>query len=862
MSLTINKQVLSSKRIVILLLFAFFFGLLSLIKVPNIYADYDFCISDCCTSVPDYKCRRLNYVEGCQWGEIYDGTTCSDGSFTCGTCDSGGDDDGGVCTPNATECVSDCASGCRGCNGDGTGWSCVDSGWCDWCNGDDDGCTPNWTCGACSASVCGTGTKTCTDGCGHTRQESCCTSCMPTKPTLTSPVDGSLINNNSTTLRWKQTSWGTNCSGNVNRFKVQIQPECSGNFIEVAGNLSSTTLSYELKNLEWNTTYCWRVVKTNGYASINSDKWSFTTKATPVLTNFNVTNDTCGNGISGILGQSGVSNPVTYYTRYKALPTDDIRQLWIALVPKSSLDTDKPTSTEVIANATIAFKYNVQAPTASIWSPPNWISSGDITNDAETVKILGINSQTTLTLNSTNGAVNSNLTFEYEKTLPNGIYNIYTALLLATDNNGYVTSYATSDNKQVFKKSGSWEIDMRFPSASLSEPSYNGNKTFDITWNASDANSGVKRFRSYVYSNKANSQIRNNTLDPDLIIDPPVSEQVFPAGSNTGITYQTLGSYNFLDLTPALDATYVFKLSVEDRACNLRQVKIASLPNVPWLISYQGSISGNGGISGFQIPKLTTFTIPNTTETGQPYLSTYSAISGNASLLSKYRSKNGQYVTDYVNDAINPPKGSGASTLYDYFYDLVGRNTNIVPLTAGAKTVSGNISALMASNRAYLVDGDLTINSGSWCNRRLVVFVNGSLTIYPDFKKSSAITDPACMFIVKGSTQIRNEGTTPKTTAALNSTDPSLYDVVEAMIVTNGNFRPFKDSYTGGGNMKWDGLFIKGAVVSNLSMIQRDLNQSANQTQPATVFVYDPIYKEVFKDYFAVKSYSIREITE
>jgi hypothetical protein len=869
MKSTISKQLVPSKRTSFVLFFFLFFGLLGLLKVPSIVADYQVCISGCCKTIPDNQCINLEYVdnpttgEHCDWGEPYAGTQCPDGSFTCtGSCGGGGDDDGGgVCTPNATECVSDCASGCRGCNGDGTGWSCVDSGWCDWCNGDDDGsCTPNWTCGACSAT-CGTGTRTCTDGCGNTRQETCCQSCAPTAPTLSSPINNSVVDNNSVNLTWKSSSWGVNCSGATRQFKVQIQPNCTGNFIEVASNLSSTTYSYNLKNLEWNKLYCWRVVKTNGYGSVNSAIWRFTTRKVPSFTTFTVANDTCGNGISGVLGQTNVSNPMTYGIRYLGTPGDDFRQLWVALIPQSAVNTDTITTTEMLSNATIAFKYNIPTSTATLWDPTAWVSNGDILNNTETVKLLGIGTQTTSTVNPTNGAVNSNITFEYQKTLAAGTYNIYSALLIRLGDGTLVTSHATATNKQVFKKNGSWQIDMRFPSASLSEPTYNGNKTFDITWNASDANSGVARFRSYVYSNKANSQIRNNTLEPDLVISPPVSEQVFPAGSNTGITYQTLGSYNFFDLTPALDATYVFKLSVEDRACNLRQVKIASLPNVPWLISYQGSISGNGGISGFQIPKLTTFTIPNTTETGQPYLSTYSAISGNASLLSKYRSKSSQYITDYVNDAINPPKGSGAANLYDYFYNLVSKNvTSAITTVSGNQTIAAGAltSTIFPNSKPYKVDGSLTINEGAKCNRQNVIFVNGNLTIYPNFTNTAATV--GCLFIVNGNTIIQKN--TPKTTAALTSTDPSLYAELHAMIITNGTFRIFNNNFTGGGNTKWDGLYIKGAIVSKNVMLQRDLNQSANQTQPATIFVYDPFYKETFKNYFAVKSYSIREVTE
>ncbi len=103
-----------------------------------------------------------------------------------------------------------------------------------------------------------------------------CSNSAPTAPSLSSPANGASLNSSSATLAWTPvSSWGTNCAGNTNEYKVILEagdatPET------VVGSLSSGSATFTTGALSPGVTYYWRINATNGAGSSVSTTYSFT----------------------------------------------------------------------------------------------------------------------------------------------------------------------------------------------------------------------------------------------------------------------------------------------------------------------------------------------------------------------------------------------------------------------------------------------------------------------------------------------------------------------------------------------------------------------------------------------------------
>lgn len=191
-----------------------------------------------------------------------------------------------------------------------------------------------------------------------------------------------------------------------------------------------------------------------------------------------------------------------------------------------------------------------------------------------------------------------------------------------------------------------------------------------------------------------------------------------------------------------------------------------------------------------------------------------------------------------------------------------GGGTTISPTTDGsqlmqeleAETKTGSVAGTANARQYYLVNNpEFRILSGTVCDQRALIFVNGNLTIEPDFTNSSV--ENGCIFIVKGNVTIE-KGTT-KTSVALGSSIDAGYDEIQAFIIANGTFTAIADNNLP--TLKWDGLRIVGGVFANQLVLQRNLNTTANDTQPAHLVVYDPRYRVFFGSDLSAKTYSLRE---
>ncbi len=98
-----------------------------------------------------------------------------------------------------------------------------------------------------------------------------CSNIAPTGLTLTSPAEGATIPGTTTTLSWSLSSWGTNCAGSTNQYKVYVD--------DLITPVSTQTTSSLTGNYSYSGTsgiHTWKIVATNGATSIGTPTRSFT----------------------------------------------------------------------------------------------------------------------------------------------------------------------------------------------------------------------------------------------------------------------------------------------------------------------------------------------------------------------------------------------------------------------------------------------------------------------------------------------------------------------------------------------------------------------------------------------------------
>ncbi len=698
-----------------------------------------------------------------------------------------------------------------------------------------------------------------------------CTSSAPGAATLSSPVSGTLMHTNDVPVSWTNpTGWGVGCP-QANQFRVYTSRGCTGTYV-LSSTVGAGVLNTTLNDLEWSSTYCWYVQKTNGSQVANSAVWQFSINNTPTITGSSFTNaDVCGTGTSGRAGTTGTTNPVTYRVSFNDTEGDQYREVWLVFAPSTgpyAQTTDPEVDTVVngkIGNSqAIGVKIDLINNTvhtitnAGAWSVG--ASSGDLTNQAGTATVLGFGTNTIA--NVSGNTVTADFQIRFDNTFPVGNYNIYTAALTRTSAGIDVTSNATGANNRMYKRTGTWIVDTANPSITVTGPTFNGNGTFSVNWAASDTGTLTNVF-GYIYADKPGTQIQDQTIP--LTINPPNTQIGYPANpANAGITMANLGNHTYNDLTKSLFANYSFVLYGRDNACNIGNSNLSVDSPSPWSMGYLGSVSANGGVTGFNIPNTSNFTTPYSGDPpGIPYLSPFSAFSGNGNIVAQRQSKQNVYSINYVNVGTKPPLESGFTTWYDYLLDLVIRNSQTTVINfSGNQTISGDVSKFIlpgqfATNFRYIVtvNGNLTINANTNCDVKSMIFVTGSVTVNPDTTVSS---DNSCGIISKGDVTINN-GSLKTVGVTLSNSTGSSYDNVYFTFVTDGTLHTLADN-SQGTNYKWDGLYISGGVIANNLDLERDLNFNANFNQPAQIFVYDPRFRDNFKHDLARSKFSVREV--
>lgn len=703
-----------------------------------------------------------------------------------------------------------------------------------------------------------------------------CTQVPPGSATLLTPATESVMPTNSVTVTWAPTtSWGEGCPNNLYQI-VFISPDCSGSYTAISGVIGSSVNSFTFNNLDWGRRYCWTVGEhNNGQAAYVGD-FTFYINATPTLVSSGFTNpDTCDadangtpNGVSGRFGQPNATNPVTYSVTFRDNESDSFEEIWLAFVPN-------------VVNAQIVDRATVEAYAGGSGSIGLRLHRTGAVNVLQANGASGAwtglpannqpNSATVLNATfSRNGAfATGTFTIRFNDNFPYGTYggnyNIYAAALMVNSDGTAVTSYASAYQNFNYYRAGSWRVDVNPPSVYVGTPTVQGNGSYDVLWAAGDVEApgnAITQVWSYIFADQAGSSLRDNTIG--ATINPPNSQLDYPTASNAGVTLANLVNHNYTNLTPALNATSTFRLVGQDFACNISRSTSSLASPIPWLITYQNSISAGGGYNGFGIPNLTNYTVPYTSDTGLPYLSTYSVFSGNANIVNggvSGVSKANQVALTYQNLASSPPLGSGTTSWYQYLLSLVTQNARTSIATSNATGINGNASTSLGiaanTKRIVTIERDnFIVESNSNCDVQAMIFVSGNIIIRPDFNFSG---NNRCMFIAGGNITIENGSNKTTPAVATSSTTLAQYDIVRSLLIASNQFTTTADQVNGNGN-KWDGLYIQGSVISNLVDLRRSINLGANAIQPAHVFVYDPAFIDIFGTDLSRRDFSIREV--
>lgn len=485
--------------------------------------------------------------------------------------------------------------------------------------------------------------------------------------------------------------------------------------------------------------------------------------------------------------------------------------------------------------------------------------------------------------------------------VPLGKYAFYGSTVMTNTIGELRVSYAQPGNPSVFKRLPTtkpslplggitnWGVDLVPPSATsaFTSTKYLPNGQFQINWNFNEANS--LQLKSFISRDNTDSTLTDTTSGLiNFGINPPDAAKF---NNNTlkfsdilswngNVNEGNLGIRTYQDSDTSKQTNYQFYGYARDAACNQKVITTTATLQKPWTLSYNGDLSAGGGIVGMTLPSaLTQLSDDLKDRTGKvifndkqaAFLSSYSAISGTTEIPLRKVSRYNQFITGYEDLTLKPPLDSGYSQWYEYLYNTVSKNKSASILTVtGSAVLSGQSSSMTGSvgSKAHiLVEGNLTVEKGAKCDTQTIFFVKGNLSapidstypgatikINPDF--TNVDNNSACMFVTSGDIIIDN-GDSATSGLSVDLSQLANYDVIEAALITDGQFITKLD--IPGANLKGDGLALKGSVVSNNVILQRDVNLTANQFQPSQLFVFDPRFREIFKADLNYVKYSIRE---
>lgn len=871
-----------------------------------------------CQCISDPSCSSSTCIEGATGGCGTNGcassekSICSGGTWTCYTDASCGGGASCAWTPTPSGCVTEGLLLPKWppgtCVGGGlAGTDCrYDS---DCADGSCDPFAGECNCNIPASNQCCTGLVV-----NHPINYACvCPTCTPTNPAkpqpLLQPPNGNIESTNDVFIDWTNvSSWGTGCPQS-NSYKARYTPKVAANCpAQTAGytnknlgGVSSTTLY----DLNWGTTYCWYSRAYNGSLGRNSDAtWEFTTPKTASLDDLQIsTAGTCGHSISGNSSVANVDNPITIMTEYSlddnGVGVEDIDEILLAIVPNDVRNAPIVSEASI---ASVSNKYfmakatiNTVTPSLSQFSIVNTISypyygananSGDLTNTFASATLLNLNGGAA---NNTHvEVVDANTVRVYwqirfddnykYKSADDSLYaavingNIYTAGLRELLPGVWNSSTGSNTIDRSLSDEGNWGVNVQIPQITIGTPQVIANDKFTINWAVNGY--GLSQADGYMWGNQAGYQLRR-LLPTVAILNIPTAEPVDFSSSNIGVGIglgKALGTHTYQTMS-AQSVILQTKMSANDSACN-RITDSGEALNLTdgWLMT----VGGNGFAENFNT------SVKQSNIAGElaylndySYLSTYLSAVNEDSIGTPSRVSKNNYIVNGYNDWNDTPlKNVTFSTWIDYIKSLVDEHATVhqinYPYMEIGQTTEEYIESRTTLNitndnftQHVEINGNFSLLGNNKCNTRTIFFVQGNLTIAPNFEIQNR---PTTSFSNLGS---RNDSTPPLQTGCIfivrgdvtvtGGAYKNYYDKIEAFFVVKDRFITNEDNGGNPLNARYDGLYIKGAVIANELLLGRNLRLLNNLNQPSEIIEFDPRYSNLFFQELKINEFSIRE---
>ncbi len=267
-----------------------------------------------------------------------------------------------------------------------------------------------------------------------------------------------------------------------------------------------------------------------------------------------------------------------------------------------------------------------------------------------------------------------------------------------------------------------------------------------------------------------------------------------------------------------------------------------------YMITQNGDVYVNGSVSQVKFNS-TTDSFSSRTFSSSPSATHILPISNPCSVANSICSSNKFLLLSYSD--INTVTDTSPDTWYEILKKSILDNSTITKKDYSAVGSYNFDNSIWDTYQAISYNGNLSIASDLKCPNKNIIFVNGNLTIAPQFTIDIAddVTN-ACAFIVNGKV-IVTAGTNAATTAAVTGGRFSNTDVIEAFIIAK-NIDILND-------VNRDPLLIKGGLiltsknVADISSFARNVNGNTLLTlqpnAPSEVIDYEGgRYINAFKD--------------
>ncbi len=488
----------------------------------------------------------------------------------------------------------------------------------------------------------------------------------------------------------------TTGTANVQR-EVAVGNQCGGNRnhgFDIP--LPDSTIDGNIKDI-----YAFAINPNGGNPLLNNSPRTIDTLTCidrPTVPNVGVTNDTCGNGISGLAGSidPSVSNPLEFNIRANE-PRGEIKSIEVYFVPKTGNDGKR---NGVFENGNTPLRNSVREKvrnsegimvtidprnqTVYTYNPSGTTISGNTGQDLSTYR-----GTVTARMSGSSSNPNVNFDIEFGNSFFNGTYSVYYTVI--NQWNATPANDGTRDVNAIrLTKWGDWGIDMDEPDVLLTDPTFITNSEYQVTRSGGESTavnqSGIdnSKTRAYLYTpnNNALYQYKPNAgagafQNVNLIYQNNSNDSLYTRNPkrDSNINASLTGTFTFNDLRNELEIPVGHALYVTDRACNvgvaIKEIEAKALEPA-WLMSVGGSISASEGIDNVEIPN-TSLQIPDIYE-GSATLSTETVIIGNNVLPEDRVSLRSNILTQYTDEAIEVPGEANFDDWYNHILDRVERN--------------------------------------------------------------------------------------------------------------------------------------------------------------------------------------------